>query len=169
MGKIPNPKAGRSRVFFGLATCLMVSVIACSSDPPPPPEVQYCEALLEVERVRRSARTCFVDERVARQSASLRYPCGGGPASVDFGGSVFSGTVDAQGNVALSLVTSYEHAPVDRCTWETTQRIEGQFAEGKLNYTYREQIVERRGRCGRPCRARARVNIASRSGTSEAK
>lgn len=122
---------------------------------PAPGPARMCTATLVVPQTS-GAESCFIDERVTRAPGTLRYPCDGGAAVADFGGSRFTGTV-RDGVVALSLTTRFHYS--DGCDWQSAQEITGTLAARQLAYRYAEAPVPGQRGCASSCRAGAVVTV----------
>lgn len=115
-----------------------------------------CSASLRVYDVRVRAG-CVIDERVTASPGTLVYPCGGGPASVSFGASTFTGTVSPNGDVNLEIRTGFPFS--DGCHWETKQFITGNLASSALAYEYREEPDPGQRGCAAACLGTASVTV----------
>ena len=116
-----------------------------------------CSATLSVYDVNVGSG-CVIDERVTGGPGYLTYPCGGGPASVSFAGSVFSGTVSGSGDVLLEISTGFPFS--DGCYWQTKQFIRGNLGSGVLGYEYREEPDPGQYGCAAACLGTAYVRVS---------
>lgn len=165
---------------IGLVVCLVVSVSGChrravvveESAPPPSSggvvvvtgtvetgamSSGTCSATLSVYDVNVGSG-CVIDERVTGGPGYLTYPCGGGPASASFNGSVFSGTVSGNGDVLLEISTGFPFS--DGCYWQTKQFIRGNLGSGVLGYEYREEPDPGQYGCAAACLGTAYVRVS---------
>ncbi len=101
---------------------------------------------------------CVIDERVTGAPGYLSYPCGGGPATASFGGSVFSGSVGPSGDVLLEIATGFPFT--DGCYWQTKQFIRGNLGSGVLGYEYREEPDPGQRGCASACLGTAYVRVS---------
>lgn len=116
--------------------------------PSPPPTAQ-CTAILSVRQT--VARPgCTIDERVTRAPGVLTFPCGGGPATANFGGSIFNGAVQ-NGVVTVSLRTAFHFS--DGCNWQSVQSLTGSLASRQLAYIYNEGPLPGQSGCANACEA----------------
>lgn len=120
-------------------------------EPPQP----MCRARLVVRQTQ-GASGCFIDERVTGAPGELRYPCAGGAATATFRNGVYSGTVDADGAVSLSLRTRFHFD--DGCDWGSSQTIRGSLERG-LSFEYSESPVAGQRGCAPPCHATGAVEV----------
>ena len=120
-----------------------------------PPPMCVSTVKMAAETVHRARPECWVDEKVSKNAGVLRYPCGGGPATLSFGTWRFVGTVtDGRIDVALSSRFDWQ----DGCTWQSNQRISGALRSRELSYEYSEHPISGSG-CFRPCGASATVRV----------
>lgn len=122
-------------------------------EPVPPGK---CGAVLTVTEVR-APDGCSIDERVSKRSARLIYPCAGGAARAAFGDAVFTGTFSSEGEIDISLDTTFEFS--DGCTWSSVQRIAGTKGT-RLAYHYREAPLEGERGCAAGCEAEGHVQLS---------
>ncbi|MBK6693032.1 MAG: hypothetical protein IPG50_12650 [Myxococcales bacterium] len=115
-----------------------------------------CTRALRVLSFVMSSPACFVDTPFRRGALGrLDYSCpGDGSALVTFGARQYRGSTRA-GEVDVCFSTSYPWS--DGCTWESTQRITGALAAGRLQFRYQERTAGRV--CGSPCSARAEIEV----------
>lgn len=149
---------GPARLLFVALTLASTWSLAEPRRPPgapPPGEGATCTALLQVRRTH-GAAGCVIDERVTRAPGLLAFPCEGGAATADFGGSHFSGTV-LNGEVDVTLRTQFHFT--DGCDWESEQRIQGNLSAPSLAFTYREAPLPGQSRCANACRAFGMVSV----------
>lgn len=155
---MPPARAGTAST--GGSGVIIVEGTASYVEPAPasgaPASSATCTATLRVYDVRvRSG--CVIDERVTAAPGTLVYPCGGGPASVSFGASTFTGSVSTNGDVALEIRTAFPFS--DGCQWETKQFINGNLASGALHYEYREEPNPGQRGCAAACLGTASVTV----------
>ena len=159
---------------FALSACVVQQpaarpayAVAASAQPvsagvaysaPAPVVAGACGATLAVSPVQ-TRPGCEIDERVSAQSATVSFPCAGGPAQAAFSDAVFGGTVSADGTVDLSIRTTFAYR--DGCQWETKQEIRGALSSGALSYAYFERPLEGQRGCARGCEAAASVRVDS--------
>jgi len=111
--------------------------------------------VLSVGAVKPTPASCWIDQQVANQTATLEWACDSGEATASFE-VLFVGTVRA-GVVALEATTIFPWS--DGCTWQSRQRIDGALASGSLTYSYSEEPVEGSGCAPAYCKATAQVLV----------
>ena len=116
-----------------------------------------CPTRAKASTVITSAADCWVDEKISGKRGVLKYTCGkDGPASISFGGKVFSGRA-RKGWMDIHLRTTFNWQ--DGCKWETIQRIQGKLSGGTLSYSYTERPLKGQRGCFNPCSASASIKV----------
>ena len=129
---------------------------------PPTDHAETCVALLAVEPIDMSSRTCFIDARVRDKVGELVFPCAGGDAEARFTGARFRGAVSS-GVVDVSLSTAFDFE--DGCRWVSQQHIRGSLSGPALEYSYTEAPEPGQSGCAAACAAQAVVAVRPRRGS----
>lgn len=114
-----------------------------------------CRVTLRVGSVKPAPASCWIDQKVANQTAPLEWDCTSGEAVARFA-VPFVGRVTAG---AVTLVATTEFHWSDGCTWQSRQQIEGVLATGALSYGYAEQPIVGTGCAPAYCKATASVLV----------
>lgn len=153
---VQQPAAPVARPAYAVTASAQPVSAGVAYSAPAPVVAGSCSATLAVSPVQ-TRPGCEIDERVSAQSATVSFPCAGGPAQAAFSDAVFGGTVSADGTVDLSIRTTFAYR--DGCQWETKQEIRGALASGTLSYAYFERPLEGQRGCARGCEAAATVRV----------
>lgn len=114
-----------------------------------------CHVLLAVGTVKPQPASCWIDQKVGNQVATLVWDCSSGEARADFA-VPFTGTVKS-GMVEITATTHFSWS--DGCQWRSNQRIDGMLSSGSLTYHYSEEPIEGTGCAPAYCKATAPVLV----------
>lgn len=100
--------------------------------------------------------SCTFDEKIRSNSATLKFPCDGGPATATFGNHTFSGTA-SKTQVAISRSNTFDFKG---CQFRTVQSITG--TPPSLRWSYNEAIIPGQGsKCANMSTCAASANISA--------
>jgi len=119
-----------------------------------------CNPNLVVTGSTPSSPGCVDFPVTAGSRGSIQYPCAGGAVTATLGSIMFTGSVSANGDVALNgtEIVGPDRSP-DRCTWRMDHRITGSVRAGIVNYEYTETLIQGSA-CWFPCTETGTVQIA---------